>query len=197
MTVLEQPESLQGQTVVLEAMCLDHIPELEDAARDGELWKLWFTSVPAPGKDTLTYVEQALEGKAQGTDMPFVVRNRRTGTIVGSTRFCNIDPANLRFEIGYTWYSKATQRTGVNTDCKMLLLTHAFESFNAIAVELRTHRLNRASRRAIERLGTKQDGILRNHQRLPDGTLRDTVVYSIIDAEWPTVRRNLQAFLNR
>lgn len=195
--ISSQPKVLQGQIVVLEPMVLDHVPELEDAARDGELWRLWFTSVPSPGKETQSYVEEALEAHVQGSAMPFVVRDLATETIVGSTRYCNIDTTNVRLEIGYTWYSKRTQRTGVNTDCKMLLLTLAFEHFEVIAVELRTHRLNRASRRAIERLGAVQDGILRSHQRLADGSLRDTVVYSILSTEWPTVKRNLSHLLDR
>ncbi len=192
-----QPDELRGDRVALEALQTEHIAALESAARDGELWRLWFTFVPEPGPPTAAYVAEALDMRKRGVGMPFVVRDLASGEIVGSTRYCNIDRANHRLEIGYTWYAKSAQRSGINTECKLLLLSNAFENLDAIAVELRTHRLNRSSRRAIERLGAQQDGILRNHQSLADGTVRDTVVYSIIDSEWPTVKRGLGFLLER
>jgi N-acetyltransferase len=137
-----------------------------------------------------------LQGERLG-GMPFVVRDNATGDIVGSTRYFNVDAPNRRLEIGNTWYAKRVQRTAINTDCKLLLLTHAFETLGCIAVEFRTHWFNHASRTAIARLGAKQDGVLRNHQILPDGTRRDTVVFSIIDAEWPVVKRHLAYLLER
>lgn len=193
MTWLE-PVTLEGTAARLEPLEMDHVPHLERAAADGELWRLWVTSVPAPA-GTRRYVEEALDAQIRGTALPFVVRRRADGEIVGSTRFCHAEPQHRRVEIGYTWYAKSAQRSAINTDCKCLLLTHAFETLNAVAVEFRTHFHNRASRLAIERLGARQDGVLRQHQILPDGTLRDTVVYSILDREWPTVRRGLQFML--
>lgn len=189
-----RPVVLEGIAARLEPLQVDHVPDLEQAAQDGQLWKLWTTSVPAPG-DTRSYVGQALEAQRQGTALPFVVRCRTRGEIVGSTRFCHAVAEHRRLEVGYTWYAQSAQRTAINTDCKLLLLRHAFDELDAIAVELRTHFHNRASRRAIERLGARQDGVLRQHQILPDGTLRDTVVYSILDREWPTVRRGLEDML--
>ena len=135
---------------------------------------------------------KALEEKARGQSFPFAVRDRVSGEIVGCTRICNWESDNRRLEIGYTWYAKRAQRTGINTEAKLLLLTFAFETLDAIAVEFRTHWHNQASRQAIARLGAKQDGVLRNHKILKDGTIRDTVVYSIIDTEWPTVKNSLQ-----
>jgi len=131
------------------------------------------------------------------TAMPFVIRENKGGTIIGSTRFCNIDEQNQRAEIGYTWYAKSYQRSGINTECKLMLLTHAFEQLQAIAVEFRTHWHNQASRQAILRLGAKQDGVLRNHQKSVDGCYRDTVVFSIIDHEWPVVKKSLKFKLDR
>jgi len=141
------------------------------------------------------YVQAALEQQAQGHAVPFAIRLAEGGRVVGSTRFCNIEAAHHRAEIGYTWLAKSVQRTSVNSACKQLLLTHAFEERQAIAIEFRTHWHNRASRRAIERLGAKQDGVLRQHRQDPSGAFRDTVVYSILDSEWPTVRRGLEAAL--
>jgi RimJ/RimL family protein N-acetyltransferase len=129
--------------------------------------------------------------------MPFAVRQNATGDIIGCTRYFNVDAANRRLEIGHTWYSKRAQRTAINTECKLLLLTHAFDVLRCIAVEFRTHWFNHASRAAIERLGAKQDGVLRNHQLMPDGSKRDTVVFSIIDGEWPAVRQHLKFLLDR
>jgi RimJ/RimL family protein N-acetyltransferase len=160
------------------------------AAADGELWRLWYTSVPAPDR-TKEWIDIALDVRERLAGMPFVIRERASGDIVGATRYFNVDAQNRRLEIGHTWYAKRVQRTVVNTECKLLLLTHAFEALGCIAVEFRTHFFNFASREAIARLGAKQDGILRNHQIMPDGTLRDTVVFSIIASEWPTVKRHL------
>jgi len=187
-----QPERLEGDLVTLEALESSHVPALEEAARDGELWRLWFTSVPEPGEGTRRYVEEALAERERGRAMPFAVRHHPSGTVVGSTRFGHIDRVHRRVEVGWTWYARSMQRTGVNAECKLLLLTHAFEVLDVIAVELRTHFFNHASRRAIEGIGGRLDGILRNHQRMPDGTLRDTVVYSILPHEWPTVKSHLE-----
>jgi RimJ/RimL family protein N-acetyltransferase len=166
------------------------------AAADGELWNLWYTSVPAPEK-TQGWLDAALDMRERDGAMPFVVRDNASGDVIGSTRYFNVDPVNRRLEIGHTWYAKRVQRTAVNTECKLLLLTHAFEALGCIAVEFRTHWFNQASRAAILRLGAKQDGVLRNHQRLADGSKRDTVVFSIIDNEWPAAKRHLQFLLDR
>jgi len=166
------------------------------AAADGELWRLWYTSVPSPG-GTARWLDIALDMRERQGAMPFVVRDNATGDVIGSTRYFNVDAQNRRLEIGHTWYAKRAQRTAVNTECKLMLLTHAFESLQCIAVEFRTHWFNQASRAAIARLGAKQDGVLRNHQLMPDGSRRDTVVFSIIDAEWSAVKRHLQYLLER
>jgi N-acetyltransferase len=181
--------TLEGRYVTIEPLAREHEAEIKAAAADGELWRLWYTSVPAPHK-TRSWLELALAQSANLGWMPFIVRDAN-GVLIGSTRYCNVDGANRRVEIGYTWYAKRVQRTAVNTECKLLLLTHAFEALKCIAVEFRTHLFNFSSRAAIERLGAKQDGILRNHQIMPDGTLRDTVVFSIVESEWPAVKRHL------
>ncbi|OIQ38906.1 MAG: GNAT family N-acetyltransferase [Bacteroidetes bacterium MedPE-SWsnd-G1] len=186
-----KPTILKGVNVSLIPLNLDHKSELLKAATDGQLWNLWFTSVPS-AKNIDNYLESALSSKQM---LPFTVKNKN-GKIIGSTRFCNSEPSNLRLEIGYTWYAKSTQRTQVNTECKLLLLTHAFEVLNCNAVEFRTHYFNTSSRNAIARLGAKQDGILRNHRMDADGTLRDTVVFSIIKSEWPVVKKHLNFKLN-
>jgi RimJ/RimL family protein N-acetyltransferase len=185
-----QPVTLAGRHVRLEPLAREHVEGLQRAAGDGELWKLWYTSVPAPDA-TAGYVDTALALQAQGLALPFVVRDANGG-IVGCTRFGNVDAANLRVEIGWTWYAKRCQRTGLNTEAKLLLLTHAFEALHCAAVEFRTSWFNHASRNAIARLGAKQDGVLRNHMRMADGSYRDTVVFSIIANEWPMVKRHLQ-----
>lgn len=184
-----QPLTLSGEHVRLEPLRIEHAPALEQAAADGELWRLWYTSVPAPGQ-AHAYIETALRDQAQGRSLPFVVLDGE-GSVVGSTRYCHIEAAHRRLEIGYTWYAQRVQRSALNTEAKRLLLAHAFDTLNAVAVEFRTHWFNHRSRAAIERLGAKQDGVLRNHMIMPDGTLRDTVVYSIIASEWPTVRTHL------
>ena len=189
MTAWMQPVSLLGRHVRLEPLAPDHADALEAAALDGEQHRLWVTTVPGPG-EAPAYIATALAQQAQGRALPFVVRDAQ-GAIVGSTRYCNVEAAHRRVEIGYTWYAARVQRTALNTEAKRLLLAHAFEALDCIAVEFRTHWHNRRSRAAIERLGAKQDGVLRNHLIMPDGTLRDTVVYSVIASEWPTVRRGL------
>ncbi|NYZ67093.1 GNAT family N-acetyltransferase [Endozoicomonas sp. SM1973] len=185
------PVTLIGEQVMLEPLTMEHIPGLQEAAQDGALWRLWFTSVPAPDQTT-NYVQTALAMAEQQVALPFAVRDRQSNTVVGTTRFCNIDNKNHRLEIGYTWYARRCQRTAINTEAKLLLLTHAFEQLNVIAVEFRTHWHNQASRRAIERLGAKQDGVLRNHHQTAEGVYRDTVVFSIINSEWPAVKQHLQ-----
>jgi len=185
-----EPVALEGRHVRIEPLAHEHAEGVRAAAADGELWRLWYTSVPAPDKTT-EWIDIALDMRDRLGAMPFVVRERASGDIVGATRYFNVDAANRRLEIGHTWYAKRVQRTAVNTECKLLLLTHAFEALGCIAVEFRTSSFNSQSREAIARLGAKQDGILRSHQILPDGTLRDTVVFSIIAPEWPAVKRHL------
>lgn len=186
---LEEAE-LESISVKLSPLRVEHADELVLAASDGNLWELWFTSVPS--KDSInSYISHALNQQAKGLALPFVVIDKASGKIVGSTRFCHADVANKRVEVGYTWYSNSFQRSSINTECKTLLLTHAFEVLDAIAVEFRTHWHNQASRQAIARLGAKQDGVLRNHQKMANGLYRDTVVFSIIDLEWPAVKMNL------
>lgn len=186
-----EPVTLSGVHVILEPLAFEHQHDLAEAVKDGELWKLWFTSVPSPEKTSET-IQAALNLRENAGWMPFVVREKNTGKIIGSTRYCNVDELNQRLEIGYTWYSASYQRTAVNTECKYLLLSHAFEKLNAIAVEFRTHWHNHKSREAILRLGAKQDGVLRNHSKTADGLYRDTVVFSIINLEWPTVKQSLE-----
>jgi len=185
-----EPVSLTGVHALVEPLGRKHEAAVKKAAADGELWKLWYTSVPAPDK-TSEWLDIALDMRERQGAMPFVVRDRSSGDVVGSTRYFNVDAINRRLEIGHTWYAKSAQRTAINTECKLLLLTHAFEALRCVAVEFRTHWFNHRSREAILRLGAKQDGVLRNHQVLPDGSKRDTVVFSIIDGEWPAVKRNL------
>lgn len=183
--------TLEGSLVRLIPLKAEHQSALLDASADGELWKLWYTSVPS--KDSIdSYLEYAFSEQAAGRALLFAVVDKQTQQIIGNTRYCNADNLNHRVEIGYTWYAKSYQRTGVNTECKYLLLQHAFENLNAIAVEFRTHWHNQASRAAIARLGAKQDGILRNHQKNAEGIYRDTVVFSIIDQEWLTVKKGLE-----
>lgn len=187
---------LESTTVKLIPLKEEHADALVEAASDGELWDLWYTSVP--NHETVqNYLAMALETKKQGLSMPFVVVDKATGKIIGATRYCNADSENQRVEIGYTWYAKSYQRSAVNTECKLLLLQHAFESLDAIAVEFCTHWHNQASRQAIAKLGAKQDGILRNHKRMPDGSYRDTVVFSIINQEWLAVKNHLTHRLTR
>jgi RimJ/RimL family protein N-acetyltransferase len=190
------PITLRGRHVTLEPLTPAHREALAAAVTDGELWKLWYTSAPSP-QTVERYIETALLQRQDKGWMPFAVRDNAKGTIVGCTRYCNVDGPNRRLEIGYTWYARRVQRTAVNTECKLLLLSQAFEQLKCIAVEFRTHWFNQASRAAIERLGAKLDGVLRNHQLMPDGSYRDTCVYSLIESEWPAARRHLQFQLER
>ncbi len=190
------PVSLCGRHVAIEPLAPTQQSELEDAVRDGELWKLWYTSIPAP-EGMASEIERRLRLFGSGTMLPFAVRSMATGKLVGMTTYMNVDQANKRVEIGSTWYAKSVQRTALNTECKLMLLRHAFETLGCIAVEFRTSSFNHASRRAIERLGAKQDGILRSHTRHADGTLRDTVVFSILPLEWPAVKSHLEFQLSR
>jgi RimJ/RimL family protein N-acetyltransferase len=187
--------TLHGTHVSIEPLQAAHTDGLRDAASDGRLWELWYTNVPKP-EDVPAYVESALKLQATGTQLAMTVRSA-DGDIVGHTRFYDIDRATPRLQIGYTWYAKRVQRTGLNTEAKLLLLEYAFETLRCAAVGLQTSWFNHASRTAIARLGAKQEGITRNHVRHKDGTLRDTVNFSIIDAEWPAVKFNLQSRLAR
>lgn len=190
------PVTLQGRHVTVEPLGAAHLDAVRAAANDGELWRLWYTSVPAPER-TSAWLAAALDMREKQGAMPFVVRDNTDGSLVGSTRYFNVDAVNRRLEIGHTWYAKRAQRTAINTECKLLLLTHAFETLRCIGVEFRTHWFNHASRTAIARLGAKQDGVLRNHQLLPDGSRRDTVVFSILDSEWLAVKGHLRFLLER
>lgn len=191
-----KPITLKGKHVTLEPLEQHHLADIQAAAADGELWKLFFTSVPSP-ENTQNWLNIALEMQQQQKAVPFVVRENATGQIVGASRYCNMDINNKRLEIGYTWYAQRVQRSPVNTECKLLLLGHAFEEFGCIAVEFRTDWFNRRSQAAIERLGAKRDAVLRNHMILPDGRIRDTVVYSILHSEWTGVKKNLQYMQNK
>jgi len=189
-----EPVTLKGPHAVLEPLAHAHRDGLIEAVNDGRLWTLWYTFIPEPAKMEAE-IERRLKLQQAGAMLPFTVKDAE-GRIAGMTTYMNVDAANRRVEIGSTWYAKRVQRTPLNTQCKLLLLTHAFETLDCIAVEFRTHFFNHQSRRGIERLGAKQDGILRNHQIAPNGTLRDTVVYSIIAPEWPTVKAHLTYQLN-
>jgi len=195
-TAFIEPVKLHGTYATLEPLAREHEPGIRLAAADGELWTLWYTSVPSP-EGTPRWFDIAFDMRDRLGALPFAVRDNASGAIVGSTRYFNVDAQNRRLEIGHTWYARRAQRTAINTECKLLLLGHAFEALGCIAVEFRTHWFNHASRSAIARLGAKQDGVLRNHQLMPDGSRRDTVVFSIIDAEWPAVKRHLQHSLER
>ena len=190
-----QPVTLRGKHAVLEPLALSHEAEAVEAVRDGELWKLWYTSIPAPEK-MRQEIERRVGLQEKGTMLPFAVRDA-DGRFAGMTTYMNVDAANHRLEIGSTWYRRSVQRSALNTECKRMLLAHAFEALDCIAVEFRTHWFNFQSRAAIARLGAKQDGVLRSHQRLPDGSLRDTVVFSIIAPEWPAVKAHLDFQLAR
>ncbi len=190
------PITLEGHGVRLEPLTAEHHDGLAAAAADGRLWELWFTSVPAP-EETASYIAQALAGQAAGTMLPWAVRDLTTGTIVGSTRYHDIVAPVDRVEIGWTWYGASWQRSHVNTACKLLLFEHAFESLGCAVVGLRTDNLNFASQRAIEALGARKDGVLRHHWARRDGSVRDTVMYSLLAAEWPVVRLHLTTRLAR
>jgi RimJ/RimL family protein N-acetyltransferase len=184
------PVTLRGSRAILEPLSHDHHDDLVCAVNDGELWTLWYTFVPRP-EQVRVEIDRRLNLQAQGSMLPFAVIDSDTGKAVGMTTYMHIDAANRRLEIGSTWYRKCVQRTSINTECKYMLLSHAFEALDCIAVEFRTSSMNRPSRNAIERLGAKLDGTLRNHMILTNGTLRDTCVYSIIASEWPAVKAHL------
>lgn len=185
-----EPVTLTSARVTLEPLAHRHRDDLIEAVKDGELWNLWYTFIPPPEKME-PEIERRLGLQAAGSMLPFAVIDNATGRAVGMTTYMNVDAVHKRVEIGSTWYRKGAQRTDLNTHCKLHLLTHAFEALGCIAVEFRTHFFNFQSRRGIERLGAKLDGILRSHQVSPNGTLRDTCVYSIVAAEWPTVKAHL------
>jgi RimJ/RimL family protein N-acetyltransferase len=182
--------TLTGDRVTLAPLSLEHADDLRAAVADGDLWRAWYTSVPAPSQ-VETEIERRLAEQAAGRMVPFAVRDRPTGRVVGATTFLHLDDANRRVEIGSTFLAASSQRTGINTEAKLLLLSHAFETWQCIAVEFRTHWHNTRSRAAIAGIGAKQDGVLRNHSVGPDGSMRDTVVFSVIQSEWPTVRLSL------
>lgn len=196
MSPVTTPIALTGRLAALEPLSQDHHDGLCDATRDGELWKLWYTLVPSP-EEMRAEIDRRNALLQRGAMVPWAVRDLTTGKVAGMTTFMNIEAEKPRVEIGSTWYAGSVQRTALNTECKLLLLTHAFESLGCIAVEFRTSWFNAQSRRAIERLGAKPDGILRNHMRMPDGTLRDTCVYSILPHEWAAVKKNLLFRLQR
>ncbi len=187
---LNTPVTLHGERVTLSLLDAADTDALAGAAADGDLWKLWYTSVPRPDA-VAAEIARRLSLHAAGSMLPFTIRRNDTGAVCGMTTFMHIDAAHRRLEIGSTWLAHSAQRTGINGEAKLLLLTHAFETLDCIAVEFRTNYLNLQSRTAIARLGARQDGILRNHQRTPEGLLRDTVVFSIIESEWPSVKRHL------
>jgi len=190
------PVTLTGNRVTLEPLGHEHHDDLVDAVRDGRLWELWYTSVPTP-EGMAAEIDARLAQQAAGTMLPFAMRRNDTGRMVGMTTYMNIEAAVPRLEIGSTWTAASAQRTGLNAEAKLLLLGHAFDVLGCLAVEFRTHWHNHQSRTAIARLGAKQDGVLRNHRRMPDGSLRDTVVFSILDSEWPAVRNGLRYRLDR
>ena len=185
------PRTLSGRHVALCPLERQHHDDLVDAVKDGELWRLWYTSLPTP-EGMAAEIDRRLTLQSTGVMLPFAVVAPDTGRVVGMTTYMNIDAATPRLEIGSTWVARRVQRTALNTEAKLLLLSHAFDTLGCLAVEFRTHFHNQQSRRAIERLGAKLDGVLRQHMRLPDGSLRDTCVYSIIASEWPTVRAGLR-----
>lgn len=191
-----RPVVLEGGGIRLEPLTPDHGPALAKAATDGRLWEIWYTSVPAPDQ-AASYIETALAGQRDGHMLPWAVRDLSADEIIGTTRYHDIVAPIDRVEIGWTWYAARCQRTHVNTTCKLLLLTHAFEALRCAVVGLRTDNFNFASQRAIERLGAKKDGVLRHHMARRDGTARDTVQYSILASEWRDVKRHLELRLAR
>lgn len=191
-----QPIALEGHGVHLEPLAAGHEDALRAAASDGRLWELWFTSVPEPEKVD-SYISAALEGQEAGHMLPWVVRELTNGQVVGTTRYHDIVPAVGRVEIGWTWYARSWQQTHVNTACKLLLFQHAFDTVGCGVVGLRTDNFNFASQRAIERLGAKKDGVIRHHQARRDGTVRDSVMYSVLATEWSDVKRHLLLRLSR
>jgi len=194
--IAPKPVTLEGRGARLEPLSREHEKGLAEAAQDGKLWELWFTSVPAPG-ETAKYIDSALQGQKDGHMLPWVVRESASGRIVGSTRYHDIIAAADRVEIGYTWYAKRYQRSHVNTACKLLLFSHGFEALKCGVVGLRTDNFNFASQRAIEALGAKKDGVIRHHWPRRDGSVRDTVMYSVLAGEWPDVKRHLEQRLRK
>jgi RimJ/RimL family protein N-acetyltransferase len=185
-----EPVTLRGKVATLAPLAHEHRADLVEAVQDGELWKLWYTTIPAPA-GMGAEIDRRLVLQAKGSMLPFAVIENSSGRAVGMTTYLNVEAAQRRVEIGATWYRRCVQRSALNTECKLMLLAHAFEALDCIAVEFRTHFFNQQSRRGIERLGAKLDGILRSHQIMPNGTLRDTCVYSITATEWPTVKAHL------
>ena len=190
------PVKLEGYGICLEPMTPEHEKDLNAAAANGNLWELWFTSVPKP-EQMRGYIADALAGQQAGHMLPWAVRELASGSIVGSTRYHDIVASIDRVEIGYTWYGKQWQRSNVNTGCKLLLLRHAFDTLGCKVVGLRTDNFNFASQRAIEALGAKKDGVLRHHTARRDGSVRDSVMYSILATEWPDVKKHLEGRLAR
>ena len=191
-----EPVVIEGRGIRLEPLREDHADALAAVAADGKLWELWFTAVPAPEK-TRAYIADALKGQRDGHMLPWIVRDASSGTVIGSTRYHDIVPAVERVEIGYTWYAQSRWRSNVNTTCKLLLLTHAFDALGCKCVGLRTDNFNFRSQRAIEALGAKKDGVIRHHAARRDGTVRDTVMYSILLEEWRDLKRHLELRLGR
>ena len=190
------PLTMERNGVRLEPLTREHCAALEVAASDGELWNLWFTGVPMPG-EMITYVDQGLRAQESGSMLPWVVRDLATDAVVGTTRYHDIVRNINRVEIGYTWLAKSVQRTHLNTACKLMLMQHAFETLGCEVVGLRTDNFNFASQRAIEALGAKKDGVLRHHMARRDGTVRDTVMYSVVASEWRNIKRHLELRLAR
>ena len=191
-----KPVVLQGERIILKPLEFEHAPALCESVRDGELWKLWYTRIPSPEQMTAE-IQRRLDLQQMGSMLPFTVEERDSGRLLGMTTFMNIEAEHRRVEIGSTWYSQSVQRSYVNTECKNLLLSHAFDTLNCIAVEFRTSSFNFKSRAAIERLGAKLDGVLRSHQIVQNDILRDTYVYSILKSEWPAVQQHLRVLLNK
>ena len=191
-----KPAVLEGHGVRLEPLSREHEKGLVEAAKDGSLWELWFTSVPEP-EQVHSYISGALAGQERGEMLPWAVRDLKSGHIIGSTRYHDIIAQADRVEIGYTWYAKRFQRTHINTACKLLLFEFGFEKLNCKVIGLRTDNFNFKSQRAIEALGAKRDGVIRHHWPRRDGTIRDTVMYSVLATEWPDVKRHLQFRLKR
>jgi RimJ/RimL family protein N-acetyltransferase len=188
--------SIEGKYISVIPLSLDHQFDLEEATADGDLHRLWYTSIPKPD-GIRNEIERRLQLRQSGSMLPFLIIEKSSKKVVGMTTYMNIDVTNHRVEIGSTWYRKSVQRSSLNTECKLLLLRHAFEEMDCIAVEFRTHFINQQSRKAIERLGAKFDGTLRSHMKMANGTIRDTAVYSIIASEWPTVKANLTWMLEK
>lgn len=191
-----KPVILQSERIILKPLEFEHALALCDAVRDGELWKLWYSRIPSPEQMTAE-IQRRLDLQQLGSMLPFTVEERDSGRLLGMTTFMNIEAEHRRVEIGSTWYSQSVQRSYVNTECKNLLLSHAFDTLNCIAVEFRTSSFNFKSRAAIERLGAKLDGVLRSHQIVQNDILRDTYVYSILKSEWPAVQQHLRVLLNK